>query len=175
MADPVTAAGIYVLGLLRHAKSAYPTGVGDHERPLSDRGRRDAGAVGPLVASRIGTLDLALVSDATRAQQTWNLSGATARTQRDEPRIYEAYATALLDVVTGISANTHTALMVGHNPGFEALAYHLAGEDSDANAFTKLNDKFPTCALAVLESAAPFDEWSSAPVRLRSFDIARGS
>ncbi|MGQ3295308.1 MAG: SixA phosphatase family protein, partial [Shinella sp.] len=32
--------------LLRHAKSAWPEGVEDHDRPLSDRGRRDAPCMG---------------------------------------------------------------------------------------------------------------------------------
>jgi phosphohistidine phosphatase len=115
-----------------------------------------------------------LVSDATRAQETWELSAVSADVHRDEPRVYEASANALLNVVTGISAGVHTALMVGHNPGFEALAYHLAGEGSDPDAFARMSDKYPTCALAVLESAAPFGQWRSASVRLRSFDIARG-
>jgi len=174
MADLVERAGLYVLGLLRHAKSDYPADVSDHQRPLSDRGRRDAGVLGPLITARIGALDLALVSDATRAQQTWNLAGTTARSQRDEPRIYEAAVNTLLNLVTGISAGIHTVVMVGHNPGFEALAHQLAGEDSEPAAFAQLETKYPTCALAVLESSAPFGQWASEPVRLRSFDIARG-
>jgi len=174
MAHTVEPADLYVLGLLRHAKSDYPTGVSDHQRPLSERGRQDAGVVGPIITSRVGFLDLALVSDATRAQQTWNLSGLVANTQQDESRVYEASVNTLLSLVTEISTGIHAALMVGHNPGFETLANRLAGEGSDPHAFTTLEDKYPTCALAVLASSEPFSSWDSAPVRLRSFDIARG-
>ena len=30
------------LVLMRHGKSGYPPGVADHDRPLADRGRREA-------------------------------------------------------------------------------------------------------------------------------------
>ncbi|MSW11732.1 MAG: histidine phosphatase family protein, partial [Actinobacteria bacterium] len=47
------------LVLIRHAKSAYPVGVDDHERPLNERGVRDATAVGEWLANS-GLLDLNL-------------------------------------------------------------------------------------------------------------------
>ena len=34
------------LVLLRHAKSAWPSGVPDHDRPLAGKGRRNAQATG---------------------------------------------------------------------------------------------------------------------------------
>ena len=149
--------------------------MSDHDRPLSERGRRDATATGQLVASLIGGVDLALVSDATRAQQTWALAGISAAEERLEPRIYEASTDALLTVVGEIPTEVHTALMVGHNPGFESLAQLLAGDASDTAASRQLAEKFPTCAVAVLDSAAPFSQWESAEVRLRAVDVARGT
>jgi len=168
MADP------YVLGLLRHAKSAYPDGVIDHDRPLSPRGERDAAALGPIVAEHQGSIDLALVSSATRAQQTWALAKVAASSEREEPRIYEASTDTLIDIAAGVTSDVHSVLMVGHNPGFEALARALSGRGSDADALERLIQKFPTCALAVLASDVPFERWTSATVRLRSFAIARG-
>jgi len=37
--------------LLRHAKSAWPDGVDDHDRPLAERGRRDAPRMGAHMAA----------------------------------------------------------------------------------------------------------------------------
>ena len=39
-------AGARTLILLRHGKSGYPAGVPDHDRPLADRGRREAALAG---------------------------------------------------------------------------------------------------------------------------------
>lgn len=60
--------------VLRHAKSAWPTGVADHERPLAPRGRRDAPAAGRALAESDCLPDLALCSTAVRARQTWELA-----------------------------------------------------------------------------------------------------
>ena len=59
--------------LLRHAKSAWPDGVEDHDRPLSDRGRRDAPRMGAYIAAAGLRPDFALVSSARRTQETWAL------------------------------------------------------------------------------------------------------
>ena len=59
--------------LLRHAKSAWPEGVEDHDRPLGDRGRRDAPRMGAYMASAGLQPGFALVSSARRTQETWAL------------------------------------------------------------------------------------------------------
>ena len=64
-------AGTLRLILLRHAKSAWPEGVADRRRPLSERGRRAAPAIGGYM-KREGLLpELILISTAERTQQTW--------------------------------------------------------------------------------------------------------
>ncbi|MGW3729375.1 SixA phosphatase family protein, partial [Streptomyces sp. NPDC000851] len=60
------------LVVLRHAKSAWPLDVADHERPLAPRGRRDAPAAGRALAEADCLPDLALCSTAARARQTWD-------------------------------------------------------------------------------------------------------
>ncbi|HEU0086865.1 MAG TPA: hypothetical protein VFQ77_04335 [Pseudonocardiaceae bacterium] len=49
---------IRTLILLRHAKSVWPQGVPDIERPLARRGRRDAPAVGQWLRRRVPAIDL---------------------------------------------------------------------------------------------------------------------
>lgn len=61
------------LVVLRHAKSAWPDGVADHERPLAPRGRRDAPAAGRWLREAGCVPDLVVCSTAGRTRQTWDL------------------------------------------------------------------------------------------------------
>jgi phosphohistidine phosphatase len=141
------------LMLLRHAKSAYPEGVADPDRPLAERGRKTAPRMGRYLASQQLTPDLAIVSTARRAQETWELTRVAFTRdigQRDERRIYEASARAILEVVRETAADVRTLLLVGHNPGFEDLALQLIGEAEDAE-LARLKNKYPTAGLAVID------------------------
>ncbi|MGY6019296.1 SixA phosphatase family protein [Streptomyces spinosirectus] len=149
------------LVVLRHAKSAWPDGVADHERPLAPRGLRDAPAAGRALAEADCLPDLALCSTALRARQTWELASAqwgTPPPVRRDPRLYGADATELLDVVHEVSAEVETLLLVGHNPGLEELVLDLAGEDLDG-ALDEVRAKFPTSAIAVLAWHGP--DWDA--------------
>ena len=62
--------------LLRHAKSDWSGGEPDRLQPLAPRGRRQAPEAGQWLADHAGVIDLAVVSTAARAQQTWQLAAA---------------------------------------------------------------------------------------------------
>ena len=66
------------LVLLRHGKSAYPPGVPDHDRPLADRGRRQAALAGEHVRTHLDHIDLVLCSTSERTRQTLAASGLAA-------------------------------------------------------------------------------------------------
>ncbi len=139
--------------LLRHAKSAWPDGVADRERPLADRGRKAAPVIGAYMAREKLIPDLALVSPARRAQETWKhvreaLSKKVA--ERDAPDIYEVAAERILDVIRTVEPGIRTLLIVGHNPGMEDAASLLVG-DGDADAMGRMKEKFPTAGLAVID------------------------
>ncbi|MEV4940541.1 SixA phosphatase family protein [Streptomyces zaomyceticus] len=128
---------------MRHAKSAWPEGVADHDRPLGPRGLRDAPAAGRFLAEHGGPPDLVLCSPARRARRTWELAAAEldspvpAPTVHD-PRLYGAGDAELLDVLHGVPDEVATLLLVGHNPGLEDLVLLLAagtdGEDGAGGA-----------------------------------------
>ncbi|WP_133915275.1 SixA phosphatase family protein [Streptomyces sp. NBC_00582] len=149
------------LVVLRHAKSDWPAGVPDHERPLAARGRRDAPAAGRALAEIGGVPDLALVSTAVRARRTWDLAAAewdTPPPVRHDPRLYAADVPDLLDVVRETPAEVGTLLLVAHNPGLEELVLELAG-DAVGDALDRVRQKFPTSAIAVLAWQGP--HWRS--------------
>ncbi len=151
------------LRLLRHAKSDWPDGLSDLERPLAPRGRTAAPVMGRYLQDELLFPDLVLVSPALRTRETWALvepalagppSGdeRAVRTipMRIEPRIYEAPLSRLLAVVQSLPDVVSCVLLVGHNPGCAELALTLTGF-GDRYAAQRMGAKFPTCGLAVLD------------------------
>jgi phosphohistidine phosphatase len=119
--------------LLRHAKSDWSGDEADIDRPLADRGRRQAHDAGAWLAANIDGIGLAVVSPATRARSTWELVAAAldaAPQTRIDDRVYAASADELLAVVRELPADVETAILVGHNPGLEDLASLLTGEST---------------------------------------------
>lgn len=138
--------------LLRHAKADWPQ-VPDHERPLAERGRKDAPAVGRRFDADGLALDLALCSTAARTRETWKLV-AHELTHRPrtvyEERIYDAGLGDLLALLTETPDDIGSLILIGHNPGMHALADALAGS-ADPDARARMNRAgFPTAAFAVL-------------------------
>ncbi|MCJ2143390.1 SixA phosphatase family protein [Methylobacterium sp. E-066] len=146
--------------LLRHAKSDRPAGVADHERPLNDRGRRAAPAVGAHLAEAGFRPDLALVSTATRTRETWEAVSTAlgAPEVRFHREIYEAPSERILGVIRGAPDAAETVIVVGHNPGLGDLAAALAGEGPRKER-TRLATEFPTAAYAVIDFET--DTWSA--------------
>lgn len=139
--------------LLRHAEADRPFAVEDHERPLSERGRRQSAVIGQYMAHESLLPELAVVSTSRRTQETWQLVQACVGAdipQRDEPRIYEAAHENIIEVIKGTPDHIGTLLLVGHNPGFERLATTLAASGRPS-AMSLLQDHFPTGSLAVLD------------------------
>lgn len=164
------------LVVLRHAKSAYPVGVPDHDRPLAERGCRDAPAAGRWLREHVGGVDLVVVSSATRTQQTWSLvaseldpPGAVVT----EPRVYLASAEDLLAVLRDTDDGVGRLLLVGHNPGCEDLALLLAGA-AEPDAAARLALKYPTAAIAVLTFDGPWASLAPGAARLATFAVPRG-
>lgn len=163
------------LYILRHAKSDYPAGVPDIDRPLAARGRRDAPAAGRWLAER--DVSRALVSPARRTRQTWQLASAQRDTEVptvEDDRIYAAHPDELLQVVRGVADDPAGLVIVGHNPGCEELAELLAGPGSDEGALARLQIKYPTAAIATVVSDEPWDRWRPGSARLVGFVVPRG-
>lgn len=119
------------LAVLRHAKAAWPERVSDARRPLADRGRRDAPAVGRWLHRNLPELALVLCSPAARARETWQLAAAELRTEPEvwnEPRLYRHDADGLIRAVSELPDGVRTVLLVGHNPDVENLVELLTGE-----------------------------------------------
>lgn len=138
--------------LLRHAKSSWDDpGLDDFDRPLAERGLKAAQSMGRELAAREWLPDLALVSSALRTRDTWRLVAAELPAHPQvafAKALYGASAADILSKIRQADPSRDSLLVVGHNPGLEDLARQLAGPGSEAKARKKLEEKFPTTALA---------------------------
>jgi phosphohistidine phosphatase len=146
--------------LLRHAKTERAeSGELDRDRRLSKRGRADAPLIGAYMARHGLVPDLALVSPATRAQETWTLVAACfAKMPKtvNEERIYNADPQQLMALVAA-TRGARTLLVVGHNPGIHDFAVQLIAL-GDVEARERAAEKLPTSGLLVIDLAS--DDWS---------------
>lgn len=152
--------------MLRHAKSAWPDGVADLDRPLGPRGRRDAPRIGAWLRATGHVPDLVLCSPAQRTRETLELvtSGLAGRPEspievRMEPRLYSADADDLLALARSAPADCAALMLVGHQPAVQELVLQLIGDRPDEHpAAALLREKFPTGAAAVLDVPGPWSE-----------------
>lgn len=122
------------LVILRHAKAASPHRTADVDRPLTSRGHADAAAAGAWLTQRGYVPDLVLCSPARRARETWHgvaLALTTAPYVRYELDIYAASAAGLRDLVSAVSDELLTVLLVGHNPAVSQLSSLLDPKHAD--------------------------------------------
>ena len=138
--------------LLRHAKTMPDDGSGDRLRALAERGREDAPLLGREIAKRGYAPALVLCSSARRTVETLGLIRPWLQPAPDEQiegKLYLASANEILARAAEIPDDVPSALFIGHNPGLEEIAQHLAGE---APLSRRIGEKFPTSAFAAFES-----------------------
>ena len=160
--------GSHQLWILRHAKAAdAPPGGRDRDRPLADRGRRDATALGdrlaaggsPLETPGLARPDLTLCSAAVRTVQTADL--VRSRIAEEIPleayrSLYDCRPDTVLTYVREVDEHVRSVLVVGHNPTVSDLAWELLAERSRDRDRLE-SHAFPTCALAVIDLSV--DGW----------------
>ncbi|MET9498985.1 histidine phosphatase family protein [Streptomyces sp. NPDC006552] len=157
--------------LFRHAKADWPQ-VSDHERPLAERGRKDAPVAGRKLADSGIPLDLALCSTAARTRETWKLAVSELPERPRtvyEDRIYEASPGELIAVLNETPDDVRSAVLVGHNPGVQGLADVLGGEAEPDAARRMSRAGFPTAAFAVLTFTGPWKSLEPGTARLADF------
>ena len=135
--------------LLRHGKAEADASTGqDFDRALTGRGRRDAALVGRALAEAGQAPDLALVSPAARAKETWEAAapffpGAHVQWA---PALYHIDPQGILDLA--FDQAPRAVMVVGHNPGLGELAAFLAREAGHGDMLG-----FPTGAAAIIDFA----------------------
>lgn len=142
--------------LTRHAKSSWDDPEQpDHDRPLNDRGRRSARALGDWLASRGYEPEEVICSTSARTRETWErVAGAPLEVRphlRLEPTLYQASAEKMLEILRG--ATEPTVMMLGHNPGIAEFAALLPARAPIDPEFRR----YPTAATLVVDFQ--IDKW----------------
>ncbi|HEY3886930.1 MAG TPA: histidine phosphatase family protein [Caulobacteraceae bacterium] len=139
--------------LLRHGKaeSTAATG-GDFERGLTESGRRESALIGHALARTGCAPDLALVSTARRAMETWEAAQGAFPQARMAPAraLYHASADALAEAIDAAGETVGALMIVGHNPGLHELALTLMVSPRSRVEKT-LAHSFPTASAAVFQ------------------------
>ena len=114
----------------------------DKDRPLNDRGKRDAPKMGERLAKRDAKPDLILSSPARRALKTAEILAKKLDYKRKDivvdDRLYAVKADDLLDVIRKLGDKLERVMVFGHNPELTELAHRLSSEITH----------MPTCAVA---------------------------
>lgn len=151
--------------LLRHAKAERES-ADDHKRGLEKRGEKDAARMGRFLREDVYIPDLVLCSTSKRTRSTWDLVqpelGASPKVEYLS-ELYLAEPEAIVSLVRRAPDRSGVLMILGHNPGLEQLALALAAvplEKKLRKRYDTMDEKFPTCALAVIDFA--IDRWADA-------------
>ena len=132
--------------IMRHAKSSWKEpDIPDHERPLKKRGLKDAAAMGKVLKNKDIVLDKIISSNAVRAADTAAIVAEKCGFKKDidfTEKLYMAECQAILDLIQSQPDKLKTILIVGHNPGMEALV----------QLFSKKIESLPTSAIAFFQA-----------------------
>lgn len=135
---------------IRHAKSSWDDmSLSDVERPLNQRGFRDAPFMAKMLKGKGASIDQFISSPAVRAFTTATYFseefGLPTDAIRQEPFIYHSFLQEVLQFVNELEDDLQTVCIFGHNPTFTSIANHFS-EEFIANV--------PTCGIIKVESQA---------------------
>ena len=117
--------------LMRHAKSSWKENeLKDFDRPLTKKGKKNVPKMGRLIAEEELLPDRIFSSPAVRASQTAEAfvesSGYMAEVEFIEG-YYMGEPAAYTDPLINLPDEVQRVLIIGHNPGLEALLQMLTG------------------------------------------------
>ncbi|MBW0159925.1 MAG: histidine phosphatase family protein [Sediminibacterium sp. Gen4] len=141
--------------VIRHAKSSWANAFqGDFERPLNDRGHRDAPAMAERMMKRGVGIQCFASSTANRALTTAvYFAEAYGKNKKDIllfPELYHAPEEIFYQVITKLPDNSNTVALFSHNPGITDFINSLTN--------TRI-DNMPTCGIFAIKTE--IKEWRS--------------
>ncbi|WP_173931569.1 histidine phosphatase family protein [Chelativorans sp. Marseille-P2723] len=160
------------LFLLRHAEALQgKPGGSDKERPLSERGKDDAIALGRRMNAQAYRPSMVFCSDARRTRDTWAAISSGLPPPAPEtiyiPELYRG-GTGDYRILAASSPAEGPLLIIGHNPMISQLALSLV-RNGDESGRAALASGFPPGALAVLEFPQPLSQIAPRTASLVAF------
>jgi phosphohistidine phosphatase len=156
--------------VVRHAKSSWDSAlITDFDRPLNDRGRRDAPEMAARLVKRNITINLFVSSPAMRAEKTASIfmnEMMAAPTQLQiANELYLAPKAIFYEVVKKIDDRFQNIALFAHNPGITDFV----------NSLTEVRtDNVPTCGIfGVIINAENWTEIETAEKRFLFYDYPK--
>jgi len=142
--------------LMRHAKSSWSKpGLSDHDRPLNDRGLRDAPRMGAWLDEQGLRPDRILSSTALRARTTAELVASTWESSPDVHLYQELYLSTpqtMLETIMSECREEECILLVAHNPGVEDFIHATTACLEGCPTAVIASLSFEKCWMDILES-----------------------
>ena len=154
--------------IIRHAKAESSFTLNDFERPLNERGKKDAPVMAQRLLDKKIIIDAFVSSPARRAKKTAELFYETYKAQDDIifiSALYHAPAEIFFDVIKEVDDKFDTIAVFAHNPG---ITYFV-------NQLTAVRiDNMPTCAVfAVTINCSSWKDFAKAKKDFLFFDYPK--
>lgn len=156
--------------LVRHAKSDWGNpGLEDFERPLNERGKRDAPAMAKRLLEKKITIDAMISSTAKRAAKTAKAFAEVYDLKKNrlffDEELYMAGSAAFKAVIEKADDKFDTIALFSHNPGITGFANELTNARID---------NIPTCGVFVIKiNTDTWKKFSDSPKEFWFFDYPK--
>jgi len=128
--------------LIRHAKSDWNNNFSDFDRPLNNRGLRDAPFMSTMLNEKMDKVDLIISSPANRAKTTCLEFAKEYNYDKTkivyDIGIYEDGQKTILNLISNLNDEINSVVLFGHNPDITSTISYLSGQRFD---------NLPTCGI----------------------------
>ena len=157
--------------IIRHAKAESSFTLNDFERPLNERGKKDAPVMAQRLLEKKITIDAFVSSPAKRAKKTAELFCETYGGHDDDitfiSALYHAPAETFYEVIKNLEEPLNTVAIFAHNPGITYFVRNLTAVQID---------NMPTCAVfAVKVNIDNWKDFAKAKKEFLFFDYPKNS
>jgi phosphohistidine phosphatase len=157
--------------MIRHAKSSWSNPLqSDFERPLNERGLRDAPIMGARLKQAGIVPDLIISSTAKRTRQTAKHIAEALdydfATVKWEEKLYHCVPSVFEELIYEMDNSIGTVLIIAHNPGITEFVNQLSPDFSTGN--------MPTCGVVGASfEAEGWDRFPNVKRKVFLFDYPR--
>ena len=156
--------------IVRHAKSSWDTALTeDLDRPLNDRGKRDAPDMAERLLKKKIKIDAFISSPARRARKTAEVFAGKFGLKKEDiiiaDKLYLPSPDTFFEVIEKVGDNAGSIALFSHNPGVTLFANLLT------SVYT---DNIPTCGIFAVKAAVNgWKEFKAAPKEFWFYDFPK--
>ena len=157
------------LYLVRHAKSYWgDQSTPDFDRPLNQRGKKDAPFMGEVLKNKKVKPDLIVCSPAKRTKKTAiaiaEKIGCPEKKILFNDDLYEASSNTIIKVLNKIDERYNSVMIFGHNPGLTVLNNQVSNN---------YIDNIPTCGIVALQLDKKWSELNKNTCKFLFFEYPK--